>query len=547
MQPYKFYTLTILRLLFCFLLTSSLCAQTLQVSPSTLQFGTKSELETDSLPVQLSNSGQQPLSLKLRIPFRVYGSQPYSIRDSVFSLAGGESKTIFVRCRILHNTANDAALLIESPWQEPGGDHAVLLQCQGRYSMNYYDASQNLEEEALKQSLKSITGNNYNGYSYDVARDKMYGSIDNHNDSVTCIYTGRKARFNTRAGAGTNNFNCEHTFPQSFFSQNLPMRSDLHHLFSTDDAANNSRGNLPFGTAVPPLVAEAVNAPSKNGGGHYEPRDQQKGATARAMIYFVNRYEDYGGFFAPQQAILRSWHRQFPPSAEEKARNQAIFAEQANRNPFVDYPQLADRIHDFIAASQAVQEKKLRISDDVLYSPADITASQAAFSLLLWNEGNQPVQVQNIRFRHRRLRCTGSNNLSVAGNSATEIHIQWNPDSVLSDASADSLLFETDDPQHNSVVIPWIRQPFTSVAARQLNHQFILAGDEEKTCFRVLNGRQETKSSYSLEAVDVTGRKQVLEEISEGRYRIQQGKPGLYFIIFRNAGFSQRLPFFLKP
>ena len=42
-------------------------------------------------------------------------------------------------------------------------------------------------------------------------------------------------------------FNTEHTFPQSFFSQNLPMRSDLFHIFPTLATANSERANFPFG------------------------------------------------------------------------------------------------------------------------------------------------------------------------------------------------------------------------------------------------------------------------------------------------------------
>ena len=503
------------RLLFCLLLTSKAIAQSIQVSPISLNFGIKNELNADSLSVQISNTGSAEAHLKLSIPFRIYGTKPFSVRDSLMDLQPGQSKIIWIKCRIKHNTPNPAALLIQSPSQESGGDHCVELKCQGRYSAAYYNAAENLEEEALKLSLKTITGTNYNGFSYDVARDKMYGTIDNINDSVTCIYTGRKARFNTRAGAVTNNFNCEHTFPQSLFNQDLPMRSDLHHLFSTDDAANNSRGNLPFGIAIPPLVAVSTNAPSKNGGGFYEPRLEQKGATARAMLYFVTRYQDYATYFAPQQAILLKWHKDYPPSQAEMARNQSIFSQQSNRNPFVDYPQLADRIHNFSSPSQAVPEKKLMVSDSVLYTTESGNSIPQNLQIVVWNEGNQSVQLQNIRFLRNYFILNGNSSQALAPNSAISLRFSWNPDSSLQNAGADSLIFSSNDPAKPLVKLPWKKQNQTSIT------------DFKKSLFQIEVMRDENLVRISGEhspvkqvaILDITGRQVPLTEISPGLYR----------------------------
>jgi len=526
-------TLLKIRILFCLLLTSKAMAQTIQVSPLSLNFGIKNELDKDSLSVQISNTGDAEAHLKLSIPFRIYDSKPYSVRDSLVDLEPGQSKTIWVKCSIRHNTPNPSALLIQSPWQESGGDHCVELKCQGRYSSGYYSASENLEEEALKQSLKSITGNDYNGFSYDVARDKMYGSIDNINDTVTCIYTGRKARFNTRAGAASNNFNCEHTFPQSLFNQDLPMRSDLHHLFSTDDAANNSRGNLPFGIAVPPLIAVSTNAPSKNGGGRYEPRDEQKGASARAMLYFVTRYEDYASYFSPQQAILLKWHREYPPSQLERARNQAIFAQQANRNPFVDYPQLAGRIHNFSGPSQAVPSRKLMLSDSVLYTPGTGSSTPQNLQIVVWNEGNQAVQVQNIRFMRKYFLLNGSDNPVLAPNSAVSLRFTWNPDSSFQNAGSDSLVFSSNDPAKPLVKLPWKKQNQTST-------QKISKGPFRVKILREENLVRITGGNFTADRVsifDFTGRQFPLKEVSPDFYRIPAWFSGPCF--FRLEGENQ--------
>jgi endonuclease I len=378
------------------------------VSPQVLNFGTQTEKETDSLSVTFQNNMPCLMQVRLQIPFSEYGSRPFYLKSDTLLLLPNQSAQVWVYGKIVHNTLNKSSLiaslnsLVPIPNGEirnPLGSVDVGLTCQGQFSKSYYSTTQNLAEEALKQALKTRLALNYQSFSYDVARDKMYASIDNRNDSVTCVYTNRKAKFNTRSGASSNNFNCEHTFPQGFFNQDVPMRSDIHHLFSTDDAANNSRGNLPFGTATAPFVQVAVNAPSKNGGGKYEPQDSHKGNCARAMMYFVLRYQDYTNFYASQDTVLRRWHRTFGPNRKDSLRNELVFGQQNNRNPFIDYPQFESRIRSLTALSTSDSTIRLAVSDDTLLvsegyggtlMPGDF------FYVVFSNPGNKAVTVQNL-------------------------------------------------------------------------------------------------------------------------------------------------------
>ncbi len=71
-----------------------------------------------------------------------------------------------------------------------------------------------------------------------------------------------------------------------------------------------------------------------------EPRPAVRGDIARAMFYMSNRYNLT--LFKRQKALLLRWHRQDPPSAEERRRNNIIQKLQGRRNPFIDNPELAN-------------------------------------------------------------------------------------------------------------------------------------------------------------------------------------------------------------
>ncbi|NIR67161.1 MAG: hypothetical protein GWN00_34510, partial [Aliifodinibius sp.] len=87
--------------------------------------------------------------------------------------------------------------------------------------------------------------------SYAGARDFMFGTLDNENDSVTCVYTGFMVYIDPnssdppRTVAFNAGLNTEHTWPQSLGSSG-DARANLHHLFPTRIDVNNARANYPF-------------------------------------------------------------------------------------------------------------------------------------------------------------------------------------------------------------------------------------------------------------------------------------------------------------
>ena len=147
--------------------------------------------------------------------------------------------------------------------------------------------------------------------------------------------------------------NTEHTWPQSDFSRRYVkelQKSDLHHLFPTDSDMNSRRSSYPFGEVReddrrPLKCSNSRLGGSKSGQTVFEPPTSHRGNVARAMFYFAVRYEMS---IAPEEeATLRLWDRADPADEAERARNDIIQGYQGDRNPFVDFPNLADQIGDF--------------------------------------------------------------------------------------------------------------------------------------------------------------------------------------------------------
>ena len=199
------------------------------------------------------------------------------------------------------------------------------------------------------------------GIAYGGAKEYLFGYIDNENNQVMGVYSGDY--YSNREGTmpNQNQFNCEHTWPQSQFGRHEPMRSDLHHLYPTYSTINSSRGHLPFAVVDNPTdgygTCDNPNSEdfycSKRGDGLFEPANQHKGNVARAMLYFAVRYGNLGSSEFPkfldaanQKATFLQWNQDDPVTEKDRERNEAIFLLQNDRNPFVSCPVLLDRIDE---------------------------------------------------------------------------------------------------------------------------------------------------------------------------------------------------------
>ncbi len=362
---------------------------------------------SDSLSLWIYNGLSQPI-LIADVDF---ADTVFTAQDTTFSVAPSDSMRLWIRFLTPHNvTWNDVGIITTASH----GALAFRVKATARYTYTGTDAryrpTQNLWGNALKAQLKTIASAGFIQVGYS-NRLPMFTVIDNWRvngrgstvDKVECVYTGRTIEsfpFSTSTLANAPwNFNTEHTWPQSRFSQNEPMRSDFHHLFPTDVAENARRADYPFDivTTVTNINGGSKFGTNAQGKTVYEPRDFHKGRVARAMFYFVTRYQDYGNFWndngVNQEAAFRLWHRQFRPDSIEIRRNNAIQTYQNNRNPFIDHPEFVDRIAAFTGNADFPTAPEVSISPLSFNFGTVAVGDSADFPFVIANHGTANLTV----------------------------------------------------------------------------------------------------------------------------------------------------------
>ena len=222
-----------------------------------------------------------------------------------------------------------------------------------------------------------------------------------------CIFEYEKDRTsNTTQTGECKGYNREHAMCQSWFgttslagkemssSKKNSPGSDIFHIYPASYGMNSRRGNRPYGEVLTAAnvsgngtkygtpvqnisITNSVAGAYVEGGitlstNVLEPADEYKGDIARSYFgtmvkwageWTFNRNENgrvifdatidadthYGpennfGFTDYGLALMLKWHRKDPVSLKEVNRNNGIQLTQGNRNPFIDYPYLAEYI-----------------------------------------------------------------------------------------------------------------------------------------------------------------------------------------------------------
>lgn len=224
--------------------------------------------------------------------------------------------------------------------------------------------------------------------------------------------------------------NREHSFPKSWWGStsatatNYKAYTDLNHLYPGEAKANQAKSNYPLGEVRTPGKFDngvtKVGAPVAGQGGGaayvFEPDDEYKGDFARTYFYMVTCYQDYKWatnymYMLQQNAyptlnqwsvnMLLKWARQDEVSDKERMRNEVVYSIQNNRNPFIDFPELAeyiwgDKVGETFYVSSAVTPPA---GEAILHTPVSDTTVDFG-QVAIGSDGKASLFVRSENFRN---------------------------------------------------------------------------------------------------------------------------------------------------
>ena len=253
----------------------------------------------------------------------------------------------------------------------------------------YYDSVDTYNADTLRDSLHAII-DDHQRFPYTSSATDTWDILEeadedpSNSSNIIDIY---KNESYSKEGGGNSNYNREHTWPKSYGfpddgSSNYPY-TDAHHLFLANSGYNSSRSNKPYADCDSSCSEKVTTSTNGRGGistesnwttgsgatGSWQTWSERKGDTARALMYLAVRYEggthgdtgasepdliltDDRGLIANSntgdnltvaymglKSTLLQWHEDDPVDDFERRHNEAVYENQGNRNPFVDYPE----------------------------------------------------------------------------------------------------------------------------------------------------------------------------------------------------------------
>ena len=256
----------------------------------------------------------------------------------------------------------------------------ILSVTYGQAPAGYYDSAQGLTGYQLKTALKSIITNGHNAHSYNdlynayetTDTDHYYENdgtvLDMYSENPTGADPYNYQHHQNTCGQYQHEGDCynrEHLMPQSIFNSGMPMKADAHFVVPSDGKVNGMRSSYPFGVVNNPTWTSdngsklGHNTVYGYSGTVFEPIDEFKGDIARMLFYVATRYEDQIASWNSSDMldgssdqvftdwflhVLLDWAAQDPVSQREIDRNNAVYAYQGNRNPFIDHPEWVNAI-----------------------------------------------------------------------------------------------------------------------------------------------------------------------------------------------------------
>ncbi|MBO7119272.1 MAG: endonuclease [Bacteroidaceae bacterium] len=234
----------------------------------------------------------------------------------------------------------------------------------------YYTNADGKKKAALKAAMYSIISPHTKlGYSnlwaaYEKV-DYLPATNSQGRHQVMDYYSDEVYYF-TGNGSAVSGMNKEHVAPQSWWGKgtSIAVGNDLFQVIPSDERANNAKGNYPLGEVTGTVSysnPRMKTGRDANGDLVFEPCNEYKGDFARIFFYVATCYpdvnwqnrsdvnvsfrkEDYPTLKEDILPMLLRWSKNDPVCEWEITRNERAYGEQGNRNPFIDFPNLAEYI-----------------------------------------------------------------------------------------------------------------------------------------------------------------------------------------------------------
>lgn len=277
----------------------------------------------------------------------------------------------------------------------------------GTYSYSNLSA---LSGNDLFGALNTLMGNTSrignSSFSYNSLRSE-YKNVDkdlNRSGYIIGYYNG--ASFSGVWDSGAT-WNREHTWPQSKGAdKSIPMGHDMQSVRPTHTSVNSSRGNDAYGESGAYYDPDEVSISNS----YYKSTNMgsYRGDAARVILYDYIVYGEAGGHknklyngnaqllskfgsagVFESAAVLLKWHMNDPVSLTEMVRNDGAQTYQGNRNPFIDYPELAIQV---LKNASGVKTYAVTTTGTSMWPNYTLTLN-SGFVAYLGTPSNRPQQV----------------------------------------------------------------------------------------------------------------------------------------------------------
>ena len=258
-----------------------------------------------------------------------------------------------------------------------------------------------LTNDALFNSLNTLMGNTAftTGRSFSYSNlSTNYGPVDtdlNNKSNIILFYNG--ASVSSTWDNGTT-FNKEHVWPKSIGAQEGDrMGHDMHAVRPCNPGINSTRSNQGYAETIDNAYTYIPDASYRGDCARIIMYDHitygKPGTTLYAERGIADLFNQFGtsdGDIFESLHIMLKWHMQDPPSLTEMVRNDGAQDYQGNRNPLIDFPELAIQVFlDDGITTYTVTES----STATMWPAHRYTLSDGFIAYLTNGDGSHPADI----------------------------------------------------------------------------------------------------------------------------------------------------------